>query len=117
MMKRMKTTIVGLAAAAGVMLSSCASGPYADNQNSKSGAVLGGLLGAGAGAIIGNQSGRPLEGAAIGAAAGGLGGAALGSSKDDENARNREAAARQRQQQQQYYNQQQNTGGYYQPRY
>jgi len=55
--------------------------------NSKRGAVLGGLIGAGTGAIIGHQSGRGLEGAAIGGAVGAGGGALLGSARDDDEAR------------------------------
>lgn len=42
------------------------------------GAGLGSLIGAGAGAIIGNQSDHAAEGAVIGAAVGGLGGALVG---------------------------------------
>lgn len=115
-MKTKKMTFLGLAAAAGVVLSGCQTTPYGDNQNAKTGAVMGGLIGAGAGAIIGNQSGRAGEGALIGAGAGALGGGVLGSAKDDQNARARRAAEQQRQQQY-YYNQQQQSGGYYQPRY
>ncbi len=50
----------------------------------KRGAVLGGVIGAGAGAIIGHQSGRPLEGAAIGGALGAGTGGLLGGARDDE---------------------------------
>jgi hypothetical protein len=60
-----------------ISFSSCASGP-----NAQRGAVIGGLGGAAVGGIIGNQSGRGLEGAAIGAGLGALGGAAIGNSKD-----------------------------------
>lgn len=42
------------------------------------GAGLGGLIGAGTGAIIGHQSGHTKEGALIGAAAGAAGGALIG---------------------------------------
>ena len=85
-----------LTAAALLNLASCQNaGPNANN-----GAVLGGLGGAGVGAIIGNQSGRPLEGALIGGAVGALGGAALGTAQDERNAQ-----YYQQQQQQQDYNQ------------
>lgn len=47
------------------------------------GAVVGGALGAGAGAIIGNQSGKSGEGALIGAAAGALAGALVGDQVDE----------------------------------
>jgi uncharacterized membrane protein YebE (DUF533 family) len=76
----MKKTILTLLSA--VSLVSCATGP-----NAQTGAVLGALGGAAVGGIIGNQSGRGLEGAAIGAGLGALGGNALGNSKDQNNAR------------------------------
>lgn len=62
-------------------LVSCASGP-----NAQTGAVVGGLAGAGLGGIIGHQSGRGLEGAAIGGAIGALGGNAIGNAQDQRNA-------------------------------
>ena len=65
------------------MCSSCYSDSYGYAPATKSGAVAGGLIGAGLGTIIGNQSSRPLEGAAIGGAIGALSGAALGSARDD----------------------------------
>jgi len=46
------------------------------------GAVAGGLLGAAAGGIIGYQTGHPLAGAGIGAAAGAIGGGLLGNAWD-----------------------------------
>jgi len=46
--------------------------------STQKGAGLGGLMGAGAGAIIGHQSGHAKEGALIGAAAGAAGGALIG---------------------------------------
>lgn len=46
------------------------------------GAVIGGLGGAGLGAIIGNQSGQALGGAAIGGAAGAVAGAIIGNQMD-----------------------------------
>ena len=78
-MKRIATAIGAIFVAAS--LSSC----YA--PHTKEGAVVGGLIGAGTGAIIGNQSCRPLEGAAIGGAVGALGGALIGSAQDDRAAR------------------------------
>lgn len=77
-MKKHLLTIILLPAFA-IGLSSCQ-----DSPGAKRGAVAGGLLGAGTGAIIGHQSGRPLEGAGIGAVVGGLGGALLGGANDDE---------------------------------
>jgi len=46
--------------------------------------ATGGLIGTGVGAIVGNQSGRALEGAAIGAAAGALAGGLYGKAKDQD---------------------------------
>ena len=66
--------IVGLS----VFLSSC--GP-----NAQSSAVLGGLIGAGTGAIIGNQSGDAAKGALLGGALGAGTGAFLGDKKDKKN--------------------------------
>jgi hypothetical protein len=58
-----------------MLLAGCAS----DAQN---GALIGGLLGAGTGAIIGHQSGEGWAGAGIGAAAGALGGYIVGNEVD-----------------------------------
>ena len=56
--------------------------------NATTGALVGGALGAGAGAIIGNQNhGHNGEGALIGAAAGAAIGGAVGNQKDQENRR------------------------------
>ena len=62
-------------------LSSCVS-PYYGGPNQRVGGVLGAATGALAGAVIGNQSDRPLEGAAIGGVVGALAGAALGDAQD-----------------------------------
>ncbi len=61
---------------------SCTSGPSA-----RTGTVIGALGGAAAGGIIGNQSGRGLEGAAIGAGLGALGGNVIGGAQDERDAR------------------------------
>lgn len=69
------------------------------------------MLGAAVGGIIGHQSGRGLEGAAIGAGAGAIGGGAIGHSRDNQNARIRaqhdQQLYQQQQQDQRYYQQQQ----------
>ncbi len=52
------------------------------------GAVVGGLLGAGLGAIVGNQSGHEGEGALIGAGVGALTGALVGDQVDEASKRN-----------------------------
>ena len=61
-----------------LLLSSC--GP-----NAQSNAFLGGLIGAGTGAIIGNQSGDAAKGALLGGALGAGTGAFLGDKKDKMN--------------------------------
>lgn len=58
------------------LLANCAT------PNSKTGGVLGGGVGAIAGAIIGDQKGRALEGAAIGGVIGAGAGAILGDAYD-----------------------------------
>jgi outer membrane lipoprotein SlyB len=61
---------------------SCSNSP-----NARTGTVIGALGGAGVGGIIGSQSGRGLEGAAIGAGLGALGGNLIGGSRDQRNDR------------------------------
>ena len=78
-----KITLIIAALGLSFSLTACTSG----TANTKRGAVAGGLLGAAAGGIIGHQSGRGLEGAAIGAGGGALGGGVLGSAKDEDQAR------------------------------
>ncbi|MES2595538.1 MAG: YMGG-like glycine zipper-containing protein [Verrucomicrobiota bacterium] len=77
-MKHLTLGLLSIVAAAS--LSSCATGP-----NAQTGTVIGALGGAAAGGIIGNQSGRGLEGAAIGAGLGALAGNAIGDSSDRRN--------------------------------
>jgi uncharacterized protein YcfJ len=59
--------------------SACASGPLSGRET---GALGGGALGAGAGAIIGHQKGKKAEGAAIGGAVGAVTGAIIGDQSD-----------------------------------
>lgn len=61
-------------------LSSCSNGP-----NARTGTAIGGLGGAAVGGIIGNQSGRPLEGALIGGGIGALSGNVIGGAQDQPN--------------------------------
>lgn len=81
-------------ALASLTFSACTTGP-----NARTGTAVGALGGAALGGIVGNQSGRGLEGAAIGAAAGALGGNLIGGAQDER----REEAYRR--------------GQYYAPRY
>jgi len=53
------------------------------NSNTQNHAATGALIGAGAGAIIGNQSGDTEEGALLGAGAGAVGGAIFGNHQDN----------------------------------
>lgn len=77
-----------LLTALAALLGGCAS--HADR-----GAAIGGLGGAGVGALIGQASGHGAEGALIGAAVGALGGAAVGDQVDQDQARrNAEIQAR-----------------------
>ena len=68
-------TIVVLCAGA---LMGCEGMQTASQSKTTQGAVLGGLLGAGTGAIIGNQSDHAGAGTAIGAAVGALSGGLIG---------------------------------------
>jgi len=79
-----------LPAIALLALAGCRSPYYADQ-----GALLGGLGGAGLGAIAGNAVGHTGAGALIGAGAGALGGAVVGNALDDVEARNRAQIAQQ----------------------
>ncbi len=87
-MKRM--TGVSLAVVA-VLLYGCESMGTAAQSKTNQGAVLGGLLGAGTGAIIGNQTGHAGAGTAIGAGLGALGGGLVGHAMEE----NSQAAQRQ----------------------
>lgn len=75
----MKTILVRFVLVGLIALPACAN----QGPNTQRGAVTGGLLGAGAGAIIGHQSGHTGTGALIGGASGALIGGAVGKNKDD----------------------------------
>ena len=79
-MRKQKLSLMVLLLLPALILTGCESmGP-----KTKTGAVVGGLVGATAGGIIGHQGGHGLEGAAIGAAVGALGGGLLGNSWDQQ---------------------------------
>ena len=59
--------------------------PYHSDQD----ALAGGVLGAGAGALVGHAMGNTAAGAVVGAGVGALSGAAIGASADETEARNR----------------------------
>jgi hypothetical protein len=71
-----------IAIGSALAFTSCTSGP-----NARTGTAIGALGGAAAGGIIGNQSGRTLEGAAIGAGLGAVGGNVIGGAQDQRNTR------------------------------
>ncbi len=62
-----------------VALAGCEGMQTASQSKTTQGAVLGGLIGAGTGAIVGNQSDHAGAGTAIGAAVGALSGGLVGS--------------------------------------
>ena len=69
------TSTLSLLCLTAVLSAGCASGGLSKRE---AGALGGGALGAGAGALIGHQSGHAGAGAAIGGALGVLGGAVVG---------------------------------------
>ena len=82
-MKHVTVMSVSGVALAALMLSGCESMGTAAQSKTNQGAVLGGLLGAGTGAIIGNQTDHPGAGTAIGAGLGALGGALVGHAMEE----------------------------------
>jgi hypothetical protein len=79
----------GLLAPVGLILAISMSGCETPPNHTDQGAVFGGLLGAGTGAVIGHAMGNTGAGAAIGAGVGALSGAAIGHGQDETEARNR----------------------------
>ena len=73
-----------------LLAAGCASPYYADRD-----ALVGGVGGAGIGALAGSAMGHPLVGAAVGAGVGTMAGAAVGSERDAAEARNRAMIAAQ----------------------
>jgi hypothetical protein len=72
----MKLYIAAVAFLASLTLAAC-SDPQHYSRTGK-GALIGGAVGADAGALVGSAYGAPIEGAVVGAGAGALGGAAIG---------------------------------------
>jgi hypothetical protein len=67
-----------------LMASGCESMGTAAQSKTVQGATLGTAVGAGTGAIIGNQSGHAGEGAAVGAGVGAIGGGLIGRGMQEE---------------------------------
>ena len=80
----MKKVAIGLCLLSVIAISGCESMGTAAQSKTTQGAVLGGLLGAGTGAIIGNQSDHACAGTAIGAGLGALGGALMGHALEEQ---------------------------------
>jgi hypothetical protein len=78
-----------LCSSALLTLLSITSAGCATNSNAENGALVGGLGGAGAGALIGSTVGKAGPGALIGGAVGAMTGAVVGNSVDESEARNR----------------------------
>jgi hypothetical protein len=89
-MMRSRFFLVPICLCVTLVLGGCAS-PYKSDQ----GALFGGLLGAGTGAIVGSALHAPGAGAAIGAGVGALSGAAVGNALDEQDAKNRAMIASQ----------------------
>lgn len=78
-------TVLSIAALA-LALTGCETMGTAAQSKTNQGAVLGGLIGAGTGAIIGNQSDHAGAGTAIGAGLGALGGGLIGHALEEKQA-------------------------------
>jgi hypothetical protein len=88
---RMPSLLLALTALALIAMSTGCCSPYHTDQ----GALTGGLLGLGTGAVAGHALGNTAAGAAIGTGVGALTGAAIGSRMDEVDAKNRAAIAQQ----------------------
>ena len=83
----MRRSIAFALAVVTVGLAGCESVGTAAQSKRNQGALLGGLLGAGTGAIIGNQTGHAGAGTAIGAGLGALGGGLMGNALEEQDQR------------------------------
>lgn len=79
----MKAQLLNLSLAAGIFLAGGCYTPEGQPDRTASGALAGGAIGAGAGAIIGSATRHAGEGALIGGAIGALSGALIGNSADE----------------------------------
>ena len=84
----MKQSWMAVGAVCALALAGCESMGTAAQSKTNQGAVLGGLLGAGTGAILGNQMGHHAgAGTAIGAGLGALGGGLIGHGMEEQDRR------------------------------
>ena len=79
----MKAQLLSLSLAAGILLAGGCYTPEGRPDSTASGALAGGAIGAGTGAIIGSATRHAGEGALIGGAIGALSGALIGNSADE----------------------------------
>ena len=79
----MKTQLLSLSLAAGILLTDGCYTPEGQPDRTASGALAGGAIGAGTGAIIGSATRHAGEGALIGGAIGALSGALIGNSAEE----------------------------------
>ena len=84
-------TVMGMVSV-GLLLAGCESMGTAAQSKTTQGAALGSLLGAGTGAIIGNQTDHAGAGTAIGAGLGALGGGLVGHSMEENSQRTQQQA-------------------------
>ena len=80
----MERRTLAITAVCALALAGCEGAGTAMQTKTGQGALVGGLLGAGTGAIIGEQSGKAGAGTAIGAGLGALGGALVGQALDQQ---------------------------------
>jgi uncharacterized protein YcfJ len=88
---------IGLALAALLFVAGCSGQPMSTREK---GTLGGGVLGAGAGALIGSAVGHPGAGAAIGGGLGALGGLAVGNEMQNQEAQQQQTGQQMQQQQQ-----------------
>ena len=83
-MQALRFVIAVIAAACALVLTGCEAMGTAAQSKTVQGAALGSAVGAGAGAIVGNQTGHAGAGTAIGAGIGALGGGLIGHGMEEQ---------------------------------
>ncbi len=97
-MFRPRKSLSGIALVLGALMfvAGCEAQPLSEREK---GTIGGGVLGAGAGALIGNAVGHPGAGALIGGGMGALGGAAIGNEMQNQRVQNEQTQSQMQQQQ------------------